>query len=647
MFHLDNTSGVPEMPEIKEPQSNTPRWFGESVQQGGISWPGADWFNIVQAELLEILKLDNETPNKQKHDQIARVIQNLSSKFPEGLSKPDGQKYVGFCESISDLKLETPTTPGQRIFVKSYHKDMELGGGFFYYSPVQHDYDDVVFFRAGDAEGVWVREFGDSLTLWDGGAVAGGEIGSIWNTVHDALVRNGGGVMDLPPTNFTFSTPLKWDVTPVSINGVGVNLRCAINNAALYALNITSSAETPYGSPLENKIKLNFGFQLEGDGVTNAVYFDGTNDGKTAHLTFFNIGLRNFAKGVHFSKYTYMINFIGGYISRCKEFAVLDNAQDAGERISFFGTDFTSALPGTLCINNNSDQAMSFINCSFDWQYQLFYNKGQLYFTGCHVETPAPYMVQTVDVTKDKCFGVVDGTGFVSISQQRNLLNYNGFNLLPWMFSLKTRSAKLVIRDSHLNLSNLLQLATGPGHIALRDWKTYNEFSPKFRLTDNELQNMLNDALFIKPALSSNWASTNPGVGSLTLDSLIYRPGQTQSLKMVHKFVGQNTACVCSIPLLPGAKCASVLFSVYSTISDLFNFIQMDFLDSADRLVFTATRDDMKNTAGMWSEKTYVIDLENLGANLDLICKLKISFNTFSIPTNTQYNIGYLNVNSF
>ncbi|MCE9941427.1 tail fiber domain-containing protein [Serratia liquefaciens] len=78
MFHLDNTSGVPEMPEVKDPQSNTPRWFGESVQQGGISWPGADWFNIIQAELLAILELVGDAPDKRKYNQIAEAIKGFA-----------------------------------------------------------------------------------------------------------------------------------------------------------------------------------------------------------------------------------------------------------------------------------------------------------------------------------------------------------------------------------------------------------------------------------------------------------------------------------------------------------------------------------------------------------------------------------------
>ena len=74
MYHLDNTSGVPEMPEPKEQQSMTPRWFGESQEQGGISWPGADWFNVVQAELLNLLAAAGIEPEKHAYDQLSKAI---------------------------------------------------------------------------------------------------------------------------------------------------------------------------------------------------------------------------------------------------------------------------------------------------------------------------------------------------------------------------------------------------------------------------------------------------------------------------------------------------------------------------------------------------------------------------------------------
>ncbi|HHJ4608802.1 TPA: hypothetical protein ACQJX6_001708 [Raoultella ornithinolytica] len=93
MYHLDNTSGVPEMPEPKEEQSISPRWFGESQQQGGISWPGADWFNTVQAELLNLLAAAEIQPDKKSYDQLSKAIpvlgdavirRDLASEGPDG-----------------------------------------------------------------------------------------------------------------------------------------------------------------------------------------------------------------------------------------------------------------------------------------------------------------------------------------------------------------------------------------------------------------------------------------------------------------------------------------------------------------------------------------------------------------------------------
>ncbi len=77
MYHLDNTSGVPEMPEPKDEQSISPRWFGESQQQGGISWPGADWFNIIQAELLSILEAAGIPVEKKQFNQITQAIKQI------------------------------------------------------------------------------------------------------------------------------------------------------------------------------------------------------------------------------------------------------------------------------------------------------------------------------------------------------------------------------------------------------------------------------------------------------------------------------------------------------------------------------------------------------------------------------------------
>lgn len=104
MYHLDNTSGVPEMPEPKEQQSNTPRWFGESQEQGGISWPGADWFNVVQAELLNLLAAAGIEPEKRAYDQLSKAIPVLGdAQLRLNLRQNDGAGLIG---GLSFLTIE-------------------------------------------------------------------------------------------------------------------------------------------------------------------------------------------------------------------------------------------------------------------------------------------------------------------------------------------------------------------------------------------------------------------------------------------------------------------------------------------------------------------------------------------------------------
>lgn len=65
MFHLDNSSGVDTMPTVANKQSDTTKWFTEGDNVNPPSYPGQDWFNIMQAECLNILKVANITPKKR------------------------------------------------------------------------------------------------------------------------------------------------------------------------------------------------------------------------------------------------------------------------------------------------------------------------------------------------------------------------------------------------------------------------------------------------------------------------------------------------------------------------------------------------------------------------------------------------------
>ncbi|HFS7987284.1 TPA: hypothetical protein ACH2IQ_002339 [Klebsiella pneumoniae] len=172
MYHLDNTSGVPEMPEPKDEQSMTPRWFGESQEQGGISWPGADWFNTVQAELLNILSDAGMPPNKKVFNQISQAVALLGSDaFRQDLGLSDGFKLVGQVGSAA-LLAQLPGSEGDRVLLRSYHEitavELPMGGGEFYYvSSLTGENNGVTVFNG------WCRKNIAELSTWDAGLISG------------------------------------------------------------------------------------------------------------------------------------------------------------------------------------------------------------------------------------------------------------------------------------------------------------------------------------------------------------------------------------------------------------------------------------------------------------------------------------------
>lgn len=79
MYALDNSSGVTVMPPVKSQQyqHDAPRWFTEGGNGIAPSYPGADWFNIVQAELLGVLSAAKITPEKNELNQLASAIKQI------------------------------------------------------------------------------------------------------------------------------------------------------------------------------------------------------------------------------------------------------------------------------------------------------------------------------------------------------------------------------------------------------------------------------------------------------------------------------------------------------------------------------------------------------------------------------------------
>ncbi|EQV33830.1 tail fiber protein [Escherichia coli KOEGE 30 (63a)] len=79
MFYIDNDSGVTVMPPVSAQRSAIVRWFSEGDGNNIITWPGMDWFNIVQAELLNTLEEAGIQPDKTKLNQLALSIKAIMS----------------------------------------------------------------------------------------------------------------------------------------------------------------------------------------------------------------------------------------------------------------------------------------------------------------------------------------------------------------------------------------------------------------------------------------------------------------------------------------------------------------------------------------------------------------------------------------
>lgn len=96
MYFVDNNSAVPVMPQVKPVSSATPLYFTEGGNGVPPTWPGPDWFNIFQTELLNILKEAGINPDKANHAQLLAAMKKLllSRSNPFGDIKADGPAAI-------------------------------------------------------------------------------------------------------------------------------------------------------------------------------------------------------------------------------------------------------------------------------------------------------------------------------------------------------------------------------------------------------------------------------------------------------------------------------------------------------------------------------------------------------------------------
>lgn len=112
MYHVDNSTGVPVMPQPSPVTSETELFFTEGGNGVPPTFPGPDWFNIIQSELINILRAAGLDPDKMDNTQILAALKKLflSRSNPFGDIKADGAAAIA--TALSNLGLGTAAKSG-------------------------------------------------------------------------------------------------------------------------------------------------------------------------------------------------------------------------------------------------------------------------------------------------------------------------------------------------------------------------------------------------------------------------------------------------------------------------------------------------------------------------------------------------------
>lgn len=114
MYHVDNSTGVPVMPQPSPVTSETELFFTEGGNGVPPTFPGPDWFNIIQSELINILRAAGLDPDKMDNTQILAALKKLflSRSNPFGDIKADGAAAIA--TALSNLGLGDLGTASRR-----------------------------------------------------------------------------------------------------------------------------------------------------------------------------------------------------------------------------------------------------------------------------------------------------------------------------------------------------------------------------------------------------------------------------------------------------------------------------------------------------------------------------------------------------
>ncbi|WP_197970195.1 hypothetical protein [Escherichia coli] len=177
MFHVDNNSAVPVMPAVKPVVSAVTSFFTEGGNGVPPTYPGPDWFNIIQSELLAILAAAGISPDKASNVQLLAAMRALFLDASQ--NGADIQDKAAF---LQNLGLDVVVNGGSQVWLTS-------SSGKYH-----------IFIGEDGSWGMWNEENSQNVPL----SIIGGGTGG--NTKQEAQLNLGLGC-GLPPIGIPFYWP--------------------------------------------------------------------------------------------------------------------------------------------------------------------------------------------------------------------------------------------------------------------------------------------------------------------------------------------------------------------------------------------------------------------------------------------------------
>ncbi|WP_218057746.1 hypothetical protein [Gilliamella sp. Fer4-1] len=118
------------MPPLKQTLSRQSKWFTEGDAQTPPSHPGADWFNIVQAELLNVLKAGDVEPSKSDLMQLTTAIKSIITKNRDAIGdqrlmpfRRDELPFGWYFRNGDNFLLDSPQGQALNSLSENYKTD--------------------------------------------------------------------------------------------------------------------------------------------------------------------------------------------------------------------------------------------------------------------------------------------------------------------------------------------------------------------------------------------------------------------------------------------------------------------------------------------------------------------------------------------